>query len=173
MLKFLLPAAVVALSATGAVAHATFEQGEAAQAKTTKFVARIGHGCEGEATLKLRIQIPDGVVSVKPMPKAGWTLETVTGPYSKTFSNGYADVSEGVTEIIWTGELPDAFYDEFVFRGVVSDAFAIDSTVYVPIVQECATKSEAWIEVPAEGQSSDELEMPAPGIKVITGGSGH
>ena len=31
------------------------------------------------------------------------------------------EMTEGVTEVIWTGELPDAFYDEFVFRGMLTE----------------------------------------------------
>ena len=60
------------------------------------------------------MQIPEGVIAVKPMPKAGWTLETVTGPYAQRLRLPRNQVTEGVTEVIWTGELPDAFYDEFV-----------------------------------------------------------
>ena len=37
------------------------------------------HGCEGAATTRVRIHIPEGVIAVKPMPKPGWQLETVSG----------------------------------------------------------------------------------------------
>jgi periplasmic copper chaperone A len=170
MLKFALSALALTAFATAASAHSTFEQTEVVQGATSKFVLRVPHGCNGQATLKLRIQIPDGLVAVKPMPKAGWTLETVSGPYSKTYNTGSADVSEGVTEITWTGELPDAWYDEFVFRGTVTDAFPVDSMLFVPVVQECADGAERWIEIPAAGQDAHDLEMPAPGVKVVAGG---
>ena len=170
MFKTLFPAFALALAATAAGAHSTFEETEAAQGATSKFTLRVPHGCDGETTLKVRVQIPDGLVGVKPMPKAGWKLEVKTGPYSKTYNTGYADVSEGVQEITWTGELPDAFYDEFVFRGTVTDAFPVDTMLYIPVVQECASKAERWIEIPAAGQSAEDLEGPAPGVKVIAGG---
>jgi uncharacterized protein YcnI len=76
-------------------------------------------------------------------------------------------------EIIWSGELKDEHYDEFVFRGAVSDAFAVDSMVYIPVVQECASKAERWIEVPAEGQNASDLRYPAPAVKIIKGGHSH
>ena len=81
--------------------------------------------------------------------------------------------SEGVTEIAWTGgELPDDWYDEFVFRARLTD-FPIGSIVYFPIVQECAEGAvHRWIEIPEAGKSADDYEEPAPGV-TITAGSGH
>lgn len=153
------------LLAGPAFAHATFEETEFAQNSTAKFTARIGHGCEGEATLKVRVQIPEGVITVKPMPKAGWTLETVSGPYGTSYELWRSTVTEGVKEIVWTGDLPDAFYDEFVFRGRITDTLPAGETLFVPVVQECATKAERWIEIPAAGQDPDALEFPAPGLR--------
>ncbi|HMO07891.1 MAG TPA: DUF1775 domain-containing protein [Paracoccaceae bacterium] len=169
----LISAAVLAITATGAFAHATFEKGEAQQGAGYKAVLRVPHGCNGEATLKVRIQIPEGMHSVKPMPKAGWTLETVVGPYAAEYTNHGRKITEGVKEIIWTGELLDAHYDEFVFRGTMSDSFAVGSMVYFPTVQECANGAERWIEIPAEGQDAHDLEGPAPGVKIIEAGHEH
>lgn len=173
MKKILFPLAALLLSAPMAFAHATLETQEAAQKSTYKGVMRIGHGCNGEATLKVRIQIPEGVIAVKPMPKAGWTLEIVTGPYEKEYDYYGAKLTEGVKELIWTGELPDAYYDEFVFRGTLTDTLATGQMVYFPTVQECATGAERWIEIPAEGQDPHELEGPAPGLKVTEPGHSH
>ena len=118
------------------------------------------HGCEGEATLKVRVQIPEGVIAVKPMPKAGWTLETVTATYAQPYDYYGTPMTEGVTEIIWTGELPDAFYDEFVFRGMLTGGLEAGSALYFPVVQECADGAERWIEIPAAGPGPGQLEYP-------------
>ena len=83
------------------------------------------------------MSIPEGVIAVKPMPKPGWQLATVKGKYEKTYDYFGTPMSEGVTEIAWTGgELPDDWYDEFVFRGRLTD-FAPGTVVYFPVVQEC------------------------------------
>jgi uncharacterized protein YcnI len=169
----LIAAAILAMTATGAFAHATFEKGEAQQGAGYKAVLRVPHGCNGEATLKVRIQIPEGVIAVKPMPKAGWTLETVKGPYEKEYDYFGSKLSEGVKEVVWTGELPDEFYDEFVFSARMTDAFAVGSMVYFPTVQECANGAERWIEIPAEGQDAHDLEGPAPGVKIVEPGHEH
>lgn len=75
---------IVAASVTLAVtasAHVTRETREGLAASTYKAVLRVGHGCEGTATTTIRVQIPAGVIAVKPMPKQGWTLSTVVGDY--------------------------------------------------------------------------------------------
>jgi uncharacterized protein YcnI len=74
-------AASLCLFASAALAHSTLEVQEAPIKSTYKAVMRVPHGCEGALTLKVRIRIPEGVIAVKPMPKPGWTLETVKGKY--------------------------------------------------------------------------------------------
>jgi uncharacterized protein YcnI len=116
------------------------------------------------------VQIPEGFYNVKPMPKAGWKLETVTGPYENTYVNHGTEVTEGVKEIIWSeGNLPNEWYDEFVFRGTFADTLE-PGPFYFPAIQECANGEEAWIDVTgAEG-----AEMPAPKLELVKGDShGH
>ncbi|WP_246184794.1 copper chaperone PCu(A)C [Paracoccus aestuariivivens] len=159
------------LAAGPAFAHATLEQTEAPAGATYKAVVRIGHGCGSKPTKTLRVQIPDGFYNAKPMPKAGWTLKTVTGDYARPFDNHGTQMTKGVREIIWTGgELPDEWYDEFVFRGTVGPDVVAGSTIYFPTIQECGTAKEAWIDVTgAEGVAN-----PAPALNVTEAkGNGH
>ena len=163
---FCLAATIFVATTHIALAHATLEQESVSQNTTEKLTVRIGHGCDGAATLRIRVRIPDGMIAVKPMPKAGWTLETVVEPYAEPYEYYGNTLTEGVREIVWSGELADANYDEFVFRARITDATEADSILYVPIVQECADAAERWIEIPEAGQSSDDLTKPAPGVLV-------
>ena len=71
----------------------------------------------------IRVKLPEGVIVAKPMPKPGWQLATIKGKYAKAYDYYGSSLSEGVTEIDWTGgNLPDDWYDEFVFR-VAADGF--------------------------------------------------
>lgn len=167
MKELLLAAAALALTTASALAHATLAEREVTQGSTARLTLRVPHGCDGQSTLRVRIQIPEGVIAVKPMPKAGWTLEIVTGPYENSYDYYGNTLTEGVREIVWTGELPDAFYDEFVFRGSISYRIEVGQTLYIPAVQECADGAERWIEIPAAGQDGDDLEGPAPGVLVV------
>ncbi len=172
-MKRILFAAAAALSTTlPAFSHATLEVKQAELNSTYKAVMRIGHGCNGQATLKVRITIPEGVISVKPMPKAGWELTTIRGDYAKTYDY-YGSKSEGVKEIIWTGSLEDQHYDEFVFRGRITDAFEDGQTIHFPTVQQCADGSNDWVEIPAEGQDPHDLDGPAPALLLNAGGHAH
>jgi uncharacterized protein YcnI len=165
--------AATAAATTPAFAHVSLEMQEAPIGSTYKAVLRVPHGCDGEATLKLRVRIPEGMIGVKPMPKAGWTLETASGAYGQTYEQFGAQVTEGVVEIVWTGELLNAHYDEFVFRGALAGVLEPGTTLYFPVVQECASGAERWIEIPADGQSSDDLAMPAPGLHLVPARGGH
>lgn len=173
MIRFSARAAVAALSlialATPAFAHATLEVQEAKIGASYKAVLRVPHGCGTEATHTVRIQIPEGFYNVKPMPKAGWTLETVTGPYAQGYDNHGTILTEGVKEIVWSeGNLPNEWYDEFVFRGTFAGTLE-PGKFYFPAIQECANGEEAWIDVTgAEG-----AEMPAPSLELVPADAGH
>src|SRR5215207_3354713 len=103
-----LTAAIIAV-ATTALAHSTLETSQASPNSTYKGVLRVPHGCKGEATRTVRIQIPETIIDVRPMPKAGWTLTTARGAYAKSYDLYGKPVADGVKEIVWSrGELPDA-----------------------------------------------------------------
>ncbi|KZL13160.1 DUF1775 domain-containing protein [Pseudovibrio sp. Ad26] len=155
------------IAASSAYGHATLEQKEAEVGSTYKGVIRIGHGCDGQPTLKVRVVIPEGVVSVKPMLKAGWELETETGPYAKTYEYYGKTLSEGVKQITWTGSLKHEHYDEFIFRAKLHKTLAPEQTLYFKTTQECGSGENAWIEIPADGQNSHDLKRPAPGVHLI------
>ncbi|ACP22070.1 hypothetical protein NGR_b06120 (plasmid) [Sinorhizobium fredii NGR234] len=176
MLKSLISAAALTvLGATAASAHSTLEVTDAHVGSSYKAVIRVPHGCEGKPTIAVRVQVPEGMIAAKPMPKTGWTLEKIKGPYEKSYDYFGTPMKEGVKEIVWKGgSLADDEYDEFVFRAFLTDSLPVGKTIYVPVVQECPEgAAERWIEIPKEGQSSDELEFPAPGIKLLEKQSAH
>ncbi|MDR6292246.1 uncharacterized protein YcnI [Inquilinus ginsengisoli] len=169
MPKSFLPAlAAAALAAAPAFAHITLETQQAAVGGAYKAVLRVPHGCDGSATIKIRVQIPEGVIAVKPMPKPGWTLATVKGKYAASYDYYGTPTNEGVKEVVWSGgNLPDEFYDEFVFRGYLTADLKPDTKLYFPVVQECEKGTDRWIEIPAEGKDPDDYETPAPGIRLL------
>lgn len=161
-------AGLLALSAAilpaDASAHATLETKQAPSGSYYKAVIRIGHGCDGSATTAIRVRIPEGVVSVKPMPKTGWTLTTTEGPYATPYESHGKTITKGVTEVTWTGgNLPDAWYDEFVFQAKLPEKPA-GTVIYVPVVQECEKGVNRWIEIPEPGKDAHDYKEPAPSV---------
>ena len=53
------------------------------RAGSYKAVLKLPHGCDGSPVVKVHVEIPDGVIAVKPMPKPGWQIETKRGPYPR------------------------------------------------------------------------------------------
>lgn len=169
-LKLALTGAVFLMTGvTAALAHVSLENPEAQIGSTYKAVLRVPHGCDGKPTTKLRVQIPEGVIAIKPMPKAGWKLDKVRSKYEQSYDYYGKATDEGVTEVVWSnGNLADDEYDEFVFRAFLTPDLKVGKTVYFPVVQECSDgATERWIEIPAEGKNADDYEMPAPGTKIV------
>jgi uncharacterized protein YcnI len=161
----LLCAAGALMLSSPAPAHVTLEQKEATIGAAYKAVLRVPHGCDGSATVALRVRIPEGYIGVKPMPKPGWKLDVKLGKYPRPFNLRDAKVSEGVTEVDWSGgNLPDAYYDEFVLTGTIGDDLPSGQAMYFPVVQECEKGVHRWIEIPAGGAEPPE---PAPGLKLL------
>lgn len=155
---------------SGANAHVTLATKETAANSTYKAVLQVPHGCEGAATTTVRVQIPEGVIAVKPMPKAGWTLTTTKGAYAKPYQNHGQTVTEGVKEVVWSGgNLSDEYYDEFTFTALLATDGGAAKAVYFPTVQQCTKGEAAWTEIPAAGQSPHDLKRPAPGVRIAAG----
>lgn len=173
--RTLVAAAALALGAGTAFAHVSLQVKEAPVGSSYRAIFQVPHGCEGKPTNVVRVQIPEGVIAVKPQPKAGWTLEKVRGAYANSYDYYGTPTSEGVKEIVWSGgNLGDDEYDEFVLRVYLTKDLKAGDTLYFPVVQECPDgAAERWIELPAEGQSADDLELPAPGVKLLEAKGGH
>ena len=167
--ELVLGTAGVVAGVCAASAHVTLETKEATVGAPYKAVLRVPHGCEGAATIALRVRVPDGMIAVKPMPKPGWKIETVSGKYPQTYSHfRNAKLTEGVTETSFTGgNLPDAFYDEFVFTGFLAGDLEAGKLLYFPVVQECEKGVHRWIEIPAGGKPASEYPEPAPALKLL------
>ena len=169
-------AAAIGLAATlpsAALAHATLETAVASPDSYYKAVVRIGHGCDGAATHTVRVTVPEGVISVKPMPKAGWEIDLQEADYQHAYELHGRQYERGVRTITWTGgSLPDNHYDEFVFRGRLT-GFGHDSMVYFPVTQECEEGEIAWSEIPAAGQDPHDLDRPAPGLRIQVADGGQ
>ena len=165
-------AGVIAMMApcSPAMAHIVLQVKEAQVAAAYRAVLVVGHGCGEQATTGVRVQVPEGFYNVKPLPKAGWTIETVTGPYETPFLNHGTEITEGVKEISWSGSsLPNDFFDEFTFRGTFGSDIKAGSTFYFPVIQTCGSLEDAWIDQSGE----DDVEFPAPSVTLSPAEHAH
>jgi len=163
-------ASAMSLALTGsALAHITLEKREASVGSFYKAVLSVPHGCDGAATVKVSVQIPEGIISVKPMVKPGWTLEVKRGDYAKPYSYLHgAKLTQGPKEVTWSGgNIPDAYYDEFVMQTFVAGELAPNTTLYFPVVQTCEKGEHRWVETPSTPKTSSGHDEPAPGLKLL------
>lgn len=169
--------ALLPLAAASAAAHVSLERREAPNGKSYKAVLKIPHGCDGSPTHTVRVEIPEGFVGVKPMPKPGWTLTTKRGAYAQSYGYHHGPISEGVREIEWSGgTLADEHYDEFVAAGFLARELTPGATLYFKVVQVCAKGDLKWVEVPGDGVDAHDLAAPAAALRIADGGeaaAGH
>jgi uncharacterized protein YcnI len=161
-------AAAMVLGAPDIVrAHVTANPNEAPAGTYFRTALRVGHGCSGAATIAVRVKLPDGVLSVRPQAKPGWTIEIRMRKLDRPAEIGHGrTVTETVDEIAWRGgPLPDAHFDEFGLS--MRMPAAAGQTIYFPVVQECERGVNRWIEIPAAGQKWGDVKEPAPFVKVI------
>jgi len=165
--------------AAGAVsAHVVLEQGTVPTGSSYRATLRVGHGCDGLPTTSVIVAVPAGLQGAKPMPKAGWRLSTRVAPLAQPYTSHGKRVEQDVVEIRWEAmsadaALPDAFYDEFVFRASVA---AAPGVLWVPVTQLCRDGAKEgrldWTQLPAEGaRTAAGLKSPAA-MLVVTEGAG-
>lgn len=166
-------AAVAALSAACAApafAHAVVSPRSVAPGYARVTVS-IGHGCEGSPTKSVRVEIPEGYVAAKPMPKPGWTIEIERGDYAKPYAMHGKEIKAGPTAITWTGDLPDAYFDEFSLNGMFAGVEA-GQKLYFNTTQTCEDGSMAWAEMAEDGEDPHALAFPAPFVTIAAAEGG-
>jgi uncharacterized protein YcnI len=127
--------------------------------------------CEESPTTQVRFQVPPSVPSVTPAVHPLWDLATKEGKKDKVELHGET-VTRGVSEVIYTAKEPlPADRLDLLTMSVKLPAGEEGDTVYFPTVQSCEKGQNRWIQIPAEGESADELEEPAPAV-VLTGAEG-
>ncbi|MDI1365575.1 MAG: YcnI family protein [bacterium] len=145
-----------ALSATPAMAHVVVVPDTARAGSYSAVAFRVGHACAaGDATLKIRIEIPAGVVSARPQPKPGWTYALDRA--------ADADPKAAPSAITFTGRLPDEDFDDFA---VLMKLPAAGEALVFPVIQTCEKGESQWTEIPSADAPGERLSRPAPVLRL-------
>jgi periplasmic copper chaperone A len=165
-------AMVLVVAVQPAHGHATLDHSEAPADSFFRTFINVPHGCEGSATLKVRVRIPDGVIGVKPQPKHGWELAIQKEKLKTPIVDSHGrTITEAVVEVIWTGKLLDENFDQFGMHMKLPNKPG--ETLYFPTVQECERGVHRWIEIPAAGRSRGDYKEPAPFLKLLPKAQPH
>jgi periplasmic copper chaperone A len=158
--------------AAAASAHVTANPGEAPSDGYATVGFEVPHGCEESPTTQVRIKIPPSVPSVTPGVHPLWDVATKEGKKDKVELHGEA-ITRGVSEVTYTAKQPhppDRL--DTLELSLKFPAGEEGESVYFPTIQKCAKGQTRWIQIPAEGESPDELEEPAPAV-VLTAAEGQ
>jgi periplasmic copper chaperone A len=159
--------------AAPAAAHITVDPAEGPSDGFATVNFQVPHGCEESPTTRVRIKIPPSVPSVTPGRNPYYELTTKEGRKDKVELHGET-VTRGISEIIYTAETPLPPHDlDILPVSVKLPAGKAGETVWFPVIQECAEGRTGWVQIPAEGESADDLENPAPGVTLTAAGGGH
>lgn len=158
--------AALALLPVFARAHVIANPNEGQAKSYLRTAFQVTHGCKGSPTVAVTIRMPDGVLSAKPMPKPGWTIDIKTRPLDHPVPGQHGfEIRNAVTEVTWQGgKLENAQFDEFVVMVGLPDRAG--ETLYFPTIQTCEKGANNWLGIPAAGQSWHDLPEPAPFITV-------
>ena len=159
-----------------ASAHVSLEVKQAKVGAGYKAVLGVPHGCDGSPTTEVRIDIPEGVIGVKPMPKPGWTLSLQKGSYARSYTFYHGETkSDGVRQVTWSGgELPDEYFDQFVLSTFIGGELQAGAKLAFPVTQKCANGQEQhWSDIAVEGQDVHSLAHPAPQLLLVAGDDEH
>lgn len=166
---------VVASAAAPASAHVSIDPATTEAGAFTVLDFGIGHGCEGSATTKIEISMPEEIPQATLVRHPLWTGEKVTEEFDEPITDSHGnEITERVAQVVYTSTepLPDDVRDSVAISVQLPDAAG--ETLAFPVVQTCEQGANPWTEVAAEGQDPHDLDFPAPTLTITeAAGDGH
>ena len=176
MSSFLPVAALAAVLTAAAVAeaHVVAEPNEGPAGAYFRTAFRVSHGCGSAATTAVTVTLPPGALSAKPQAKPGWTITLTKRPVDPPVPGGHGSmITETIDTITWRGgPLANEHFDEFGLS-LKLPAGPGGATLWFPVVQQCESGENRWVEIPAEGQRWGDLKLPAPFVRLRAAPGGH
>jgi periplasmic copper chaperone A len=144
-------------------AHVSIVSGPAIANATQEITFGVGHGCAGADTYKVRVQIPAGVTSVRPL-RSDFGKPAVE-----------KDTTGVITAVVWQKADADAldadiaYYKLIVRLKVPSAPF---TALYFPAQQTCRAadgtlSTVAWAMLPTDPVVDGGTDEPAPELRLV------
>ena len=153
--------------ATPASAHVTVDPSTTAAGSYTVLTVAVPHGCEESPTTKVAIKIPDPILSVTPSRNPFWDVEATIEKLDKPTKDAHGNaVTERVATVEYNAKTPLPHDQRDAFELSLQLPDSAGTTLAFPTVQTCEEGKTAWVEVPSDGASADDLEHPAPTVTI-------
>ena len=137
-------------SASPANAHIVLSQPTFEAGSRYAAFFKVEHGCGESPTVSLRVEIPDGVTVLQTPEKTGWTLTAERA-------------NNRIAAVTWRGKLETKSADQF---GLFVTLPNRTGPLYFPTIQRCETGETRWTEIPAAGQTTRDVQRPAPMLQL-------
>jgi uncharacterized protein YcnI len=158
-----LAACVLTVSSAPARAHVSLVSGVGYANATQEVAFGVGHGCQGADTVKVRIEIPAGVTSVRPMRGdfANVSLEK--------------DATGTVTAAVWQKADSDVLTADILYYKLVLRLKLPNTpftTIFFPAHQTCraadgTVSTVDWIALPGANAADAGADEPAPSLNIL------
>jgi uncharacterized protein YcnI len=99
---------MIALSPGSAAAQARLEPAEAPSGGDVELTLRVEAACGAGGLAAARLEIPEGLLRVRPQAADGWRMTVQDGALAYIYNFRGALISSGVKEIEWRAEKPTA-----------------------------------------------------------------
>lgn len=152
-------AAVVAAAGT-ASAHVSIDAGGARQGENDVLLTfRVPNERTGATTVTVDIKFPvkTPIASVKPAPKAGWTVTTKRTALTTPITTVDGQITQGVTEVIYKAVSPEG--------GIPEDTFETFQMLVGPLPQGAPTLAFPTVQAYSNGDVSSWIEPTVPGTE--------
>jgi uncharacterized protein YcnI len=145
-------------------AHVTLSSGVGYANQSQVLTFSVGHGCEGADTVRVEVQIPKDVTSVRGIASPTWGEAQVL-----------ADDAGVVTSVVWSKDKARSVDDQFYQLGIrIKVPDAPFTTLYFPAKQTCRTPDGKetvvdWAQLPDQVKDVKEGEeaSPAPVLPIL------
>lgn len=150
--------ATIMLFSINTLAHVGVEPKSASAGGYTKLTFRVPHGCDGSATTKITVLLPENTLSVKPQVNHGWKIATKKVKLAKPITSHGKEITETISEVTWSGGvLPDEHMDEFGISLKLPETK--EAKLAFPVIQTCKKGETKWAD-------AADSAKPAPFISI-------
>ncbi|MEV4416593.1 YcnI family protein [Catellatospora sp. NPDC049609] len=161
-------AAMIGLAAMPAAAHVTVNPKEVTAGGYARLTFRVPNERDDASTVKVEVVLPADAplasVSIKPAP--GWTAVVEKRTLATPIKSHDREITQVASKITWTADAASAIkpgqFQEFdVSAGPVPE---VSRLVFKSLQTYSSGEIVRWIE---EGEPGEEVEHPAPVLKVV------
>ncbi|MBL9019387.1 MAG: DUF1775 domain-containing protein [Myxococcales bacterium] len=142
-----------------AEAHVSISSGPAQANKSQKITFGVGHGCDGADTVKVRVEMPAGVSSVR----------VFHSDFGKPTIEGTA---AAVTAVVWTKDAADLLGEDYGYYELTIRARVADvpfTGILFKVFQTCRTSAGVETTVAWDQPAGSTTGEPGPVLNVVPG----